>query len=74
MRAAFRRIRAAPSNRMTAVPPAIYQFTTTQPANPCEQDTILLAALTLGGLIDPAAAVIIAILEANRIRDQGRVR
>ena len=59
---------------MTTVPPAIHQFTTTQPAIPYEQDMILLAALTLGGLIDPAAAVIIAILEANRIRDQDRVR
>ena len=35
---------------------------------------ILLAVLTLSGLIDPAAAVIIAILDANRLRDQRRVR
>lgn len=74
VRSAFRRIRAAPSNRTTTVPPAIHQFTTTQPANPCEQDMILLAALTLGGLINPAAAMIIAILEANRTHDQRRVR
>ena len=75
MRAAFQRLRMAPSDRMTAVPhTAIHKFAPAQPTTPCEPDLILLAALTLGGLMDPATAMIIAILEADRLRDQRRVR
>ena len=35
-------------------------------------DIALLAALMLGGLMDPATAAIIAALEADRLRDQRR--
>ena len=73
MRTAYRRIRTMASDRSTTFArPSVQPYTAGQAADPCEPDTVLLAALMLSGLMDPATATTIAALETDHRRSQSR--
>jgi hypothetical protein len=73
MRAVWRRVRAAASDRSTTIAcPADHRLPAWATDGPPESAFILLAALVLGGLMDPAVAPAIALLETDHQDDHHR--